>query len=136
MRTNGGLIRGPGTGTSDSILAQLNTGGLIRVSNNEGIVTEKGMSRIGLSGLDAINKGYASGGLPLPGAAVAAIGSTAKGDGGGASGRPLEIHVHAGDGSSKVFPGGTIPHSVAERLSQESALYRLASGGIRSAAQS
>jgi len=48
----GGVIRGPGTGTSDSILA--------RVSNGEGIVTARAMSREGVAKLDALNAGQAT----------------------------------------------------------------------------
>jgi hypothetical protein len=55
----GGVIRGPGTGTSDSILA--------RVSNNEFIVTAKAHAAVGTAFLDAVNAGnvraFADGGL-------------------------------------------------------------------------
>lgn len=64
----GGVIRGPGTGTSDSIVA--------RVSNGEGIVNARAMRKLGSRGLDAINKGkvphFAAGGTirPLAGATI------------------------------------------------------------------
>lgn len=62
----GGLIRGPGTSTSDSILA--------RLSNNEYVINAAAVSRVGVGFLDAINGlgsmptishryGYADGGL-------------------------------------------------------------------------
>lgn len=46
----GGLVRGPGTGTSDSILAWL--------SNGEGVVTAKGMSNGGGAVVAALNAGW------------------------------------------------------------------------------
>ena len=55
----GGMIQGPGTGTSDSIPGQIMQNGQpveeIKVSNGEGIVTKAGMGRIGEEGLDMIN---------------------------------------------------------------------------------
>jgi hypothetical protein len=61
----GGLISGPGTGTSDSILAGTDNGGLLRVSNGEYIVNAADTAKnLGL--LEAINSGavtgFASGG--------------------------------------------------------------------------
>jgi len=52
---DGGAVYGPGTGTSDSIPAML--------SNGEYVLTANATSAIGVSNLDRINKGYASGGL-------------------------------------------------------------------------
>nr|WP_284700761.1 phage tail tape measure C-terminal domain-containing protein [Robbsia betulipollinis] len=46
---DGGAIVGPGTGTSDSILA--------RVSNGEGILTADAMKRFGVANLEAMNNG-------------------------------------------------------------------------------
>jgi lambda family phage tail tape measure protein len=72
----GGLITGPGTGTSDSILA--------RLSNGEGVVTAAGMKRIGVPGLNAINgtgggmARFATGGVVGPGAVAS---STSGGSG-------------------------------------------------------
>lgn len=64
-KASGGLISGPGTGTSDSIPAITNTGGLLRVSNKEFIVNAVDTAEnLGL--LEAINsgayRGFASGG--------------------------------------------------------------------------
>lgn len=66
----GGLIRGPGTGRSDSILAMLSNGkGAIRVSNKEFIVNAAATSQW-LPELAAINSGrmrkFAGGGLIAP----------------------------------------------------------------------
>lgn len=46
---DGGLIRGPGTGTSDSILAYL--------SNGEGVIKERSMAMVGEPFLNALNAG-------------------------------------------------------------------------------
>ncbi|WP_242414365.1 hypothetical protein [Sphingomonas panni] len=66
----GGLIRGPGTGRSDSILAMLSNGkGAIRVSNKEFIVNAAATAQW-LPELAAINSGrlkkFAGGGLIAP----------------------------------------------------------------------
>ena len=107
---SGGIIRGPGSGTSDSILA--------RVSNGEGIVSAAGMSRLGVAGLDAIN-GYATGGL---------VGSFAGGGVvSGGSGRTVDVHLHVG---GNAYPA-VMRESVAERFVQESIINRMASGGRR-----
>jgi hypothetical protein len=131
-KAEGGVIRGPGTGTSDSILARLDSGGLIRVSNGEGIVTADGMGRIGVSGLDRINKGFADGGVPLPAAASAAVSSDTASGSSSSSGRTVELNINVG---GKSYPA-QMHESVADRLATESAMYLLASGGGRSAAQS
>jgi TP901 family phage tail tape measure protein len=59
---DGGKISGPGTGTSDSILA--------RVSNDEYIVSAKGVRSVGVNVLDQINSGklpkFAKGKRPKP----------------------------------------------------------------------
>lgn len=67
---DGGLIRGPGTGRSDSILAMLSNGkGAIRVSNKEFIVNAAATAQW-LPELAAINSGrlkkFAGGGLIAP----------------------------------------------------------------------
>lgn len=63
----GGRISGPGTGTSDSIPAITNTGGLLRVSNGEFIVNALS-ARKNLPLLEMINssRGYAAGGQVDP----------------------------------------------------------------------
>lgn len=57
----GGLIKGPGTGTSDSIMAvvdsakKFNTGGMIRVSNNEYVMRAKAVKDYGVGFMNAVN---------------------------------------------------------------------------------
>jgi hypothetical protein len=58
-KANGGLIKGPGTGTSDSIRASLNyaNGGHINVSNGEYIQRASAVSKYGVDFMNAINSG-------------------------------------------------------------------------------
>jgi len=58
-RAAGGLLRGPGSGTSDSILA--------RVSNGEYVIRAAAVKQYGVGFFDALNaKRYASGGVVTP----------------------------------------------------------------------
>jgi hypothetical protein len=61
-KANGGLIRGPGTGRSDSIKATLGYagGGSLRVSNGEFIVKAASVRDYGLNAMNAVNNGTAS----------------------------------------------------------------------------
>lgn len=65
-----GMIRGPGTGTSDSILAIVGGRKPVRISNGESIVNERA-TREYWPIIDAMNKGrlprFATGGLPVSG---------------------------------------------------------------------
>ena len=61
---SGGLLRGPGTGTSDSIIGMYSNGGMVRVSNGEYIVNADTVSKLGVPFFDRIN-GMKSGGLML-----------------------------------------------------------------------
>ena len=63
-KASGGLLVGPGTGTSDSMIARFNNGGMVRVSNGEYIVNADTVSRLGVPFFDRIN-GMKSGGLML-----------------------------------------------------------------------
>ena len=58
----GGLIRGPGTGISDSIKATLGYagGGSVRVSNGEYVVKASSVRDYGVKAMDAINNGTAT----------------------------------------------------------------------------
>lgn len=56
--TKSGVIKGPGTSTSDSIMAYVaNLGRIINISNAEGVLTGKAMHNIGTSALEALNAG-------------------------------------------------------------------------------
>lgn len=54
---DGGYIEGPGSGTSDSILAVLGSGAMARVSNTEYVVRASSVRKYGLGLLDALNEG-------------------------------------------------------------------------------
>jgi hypothetical protein len=60
-KANGGLIRGPGTGRSDSIRATLGYagGGSIRVSNGEFVVKASSVKDYGVTAMNAVNNGTA-----------------------------------------------------------------------------
>ena len=60
-KANGGLIKGPGTGRSDSIKATMGyaDGGSIRVSNGEFIVKAASVRDYGLNAMNAVNNGTA-----------------------------------------------------------------------------
>jgi len=60
-KANGGLIKGPGTGRSDSIRATLGYagGGSIRVSNGEFVVKASSVQDYGVAAMNAINNGTA-----------------------------------------------------------------------------
>lgn len=66
---NGGLVTGPGTPTSDSILELSPNGGMYRTSRREYIVQAAAVDKYGVNLLDALNAGhlklagYAKGGL-------------------------------------------------------------------------
>ncbi|RLV66357.1 phage minor tail protein [Streptomyces sp. CBMAI 2042] len=65
----GGYVQGPGSGTSDSILALLGSGARARVSNTEYVLQASAVRKYGVGMLDALNAGrlriagYAKGGL-------------------------------------------------------------------------
>jgi hypothetical protein len=60
-KANGGLIKGPGTGRSDSIKATLGYagGGSLRVSNGEFIVKASSVKDYGINAMNAVNNGTA-----------------------------------------------------------------------------
>jgi hypothetical protein len=100
----GGMIRGPGTGTSDSIIA--------RVSAGEYIVRAKAVRRLGLRTLNAINAGrlpgFAAGGL-----VARSVPSFAPASAGGDSNSKKAFDLVIG---GEVFEGLLAPESVATKL--------------------
>ena len=78
-KASGGLLVGPGTGTSDSILARYANGGMLRVSAGEYITKASSVSRYGTAFMDSINQGtfnpkFATAGAPSIPAASGTIG--------------------------------------------------------------
>ncbi|MEU7240329.1 phage tail protein [Streptomyces sparsogenes] len=63
MYPNGGYVTGPGTGTSDSILAAFSNGAISRISNTEYVMRAAAVAKYGVGFMDAVNTGR----LRLPG---------------------------------------------------------------------
>jgi hypothetical protein len=89
---SGGLVRGPGTGTSDSILARLSAG--------EFVVNSARVRQVGLGFLQRLN-GFADGGL-VPSMAFASGGLVPSAAGGRA------VHLHLGGGSFALSGSGSV----------------------------
>lgn len=97
----GGYVQGPGSGTSDSILALMGSGGIARVSNTEYVIRAAAVQKYGLGFLDDVNSGrlkiagYARGGnVQAPWASMLTSPSrpgagTASGEGG----QPIVIQL-------------------------------------------
>lgn len=113
----GGVIQGPGTGTSDSILARVGRG-IIRVSAGEGIVNARSMARMGAGMLNAINNGFvprfAEGGL-VGGALQPAMAMAGADFGGGASGAAVNLFLPNGD----MIPMRTTSGGVGKLLNSD-----------------
>lgn len=108
-----GPVRGPGTSTSDSILALL--------SNNEYVVRARAVAKYGRSFLDAVNSGrlslsnlagYAAGGLVTQMPALALPGGTSS-DGPARALRPMNISI-----GGEMFEGLLAPETVANKMSR------------------
>lgn len=107
----GGHIRGPGTGTSDSIAAWL--------SNNEYVVKAKSVAKYGVGFMNAINSGrfkmprFSTGGLNL----ISPTPRTHYADGGpvqtGGGMRPLSLSLFG-----ETFDGLMMPDNVADRMAK------------------
>jgi hypothetical protein len=54
---DGGYVQGPGTGTSDSILAMFGSGAMARISDSEYVVRAAAVRKYGVQVLDALNSG-------------------------------------------------------------------------------
>jgi hypothetical protein len=103
----GGYIRGPGTGTSDSILA--------RLSNGEFVMNAGSVRRWGVGLMHSLNNSFASGGLVnVPGFAA-----------GGMTGTP--VHLHLG---GQVF-ATSASQSVASALVSEAHRQAMTSAGVK-----
>jgi hypothetical protein len=124
----GGIIRGAGTGTSDSITA--------RLSNGEGILTAAAVRKYGANFVHSLNrlaKGYATGGI-VGGASTGEIASRALGLGpkpAAASPQPARVRIING-----IDPSVTTSHMdsaegeqvIENIISRNSARFRLAMG--------
>jgi TP901 family phage tail tape measure protein len=57
MFPDGGYVQGPGSGTSDSILALMGSGAMARVSNTEYVMKAEAVRKYGVKFFDALNEG-------------------------------------------------------------------------------
>ncbi|TGZ14753.1 hypothetical protein DV517_62360 [Streptomyces sp. S816] len=70
----GGYVQGPGSGTSDSILAYMGSGAVAAVSNTEYVVKSDAVRKYGVKMLDALNSGR----LPVAHLAKGGLSQSAK----------------------------------------------------------
>jgi hypothetical protein len=112
---SGGMVRGPGTGTSDSILARLSAG--------EFVMRAAAVNRLGAGFMSAIN-GFADGGMVMPSRGIPSFANgglvTA-----GAGGTP--VHLHLG-GHSFALSGN---EGVVSALVTEAHRHKIRSAGIK-----
>jgi hypothetical protein len=112
---SGGMVRGAGSGTSDSILA--------RVSNGEFVMRAAAVNRLGASFLSRLN-GFADGGMVMPSRSIPSFaGGGLVGEAYG--GRP--VHLHLG-GHSFALSGNS---SVVDSLVSEAHRQRMRSAGTK-----
>ena len=135
----GGTIRGPGTGTSDSITMALSPGGFVlnasatsrlaRVSNGERYFTPEETGRIGLGNLMAINQHLADGGEIdtgswFPSQRTPSLPS-APNSGGSGSGSPIHLTLASGHTVSGTITG----EEIVRKLRHESVRYQQSRAG-------
>jgi len=113
VMASGGYVRGPGTGTSDSILA--------RLSNGEFVINAGAVQRLGTGFLHSLNS-FASGGLvgmpPIRFAAGGLASATA-------GGRPVHLHL----GSRSFALSGS--SGVVDSLVSEANWQQMRSAGVK-----
>jgi hypothetical protein len=109
----GGFVRGPGSGTSDSILARLSAG--------EFVVNSARVRQVGLGFLQRLN-GFADGGFVGPGPLRFATGGLVPSAGGGRA-----VHLHLGS-SSFALSGHD---SVVEALVSAAHSQQIRSAGVK-----
>lgn len=92
---SGGLVQGPGSGTSDSIIA--------RLSRGEFVVSARSAARFGIGNLHAINSGMSMPGFASGGLVGAAAGVAGASSGGGS----LYLSLDSGSTYQGPFSGGS-----------------------------
>ncbi|TPG50670.1 phage tail tape measure protein [Rhodanobacter glycinis] len=85
---DGGRINGPGTGTSDSILA--------RLSNGENVITEKATSYYGQKFMDDVNN------MRLPRFAQGGPVGSSAGAGGAVASQPITVNIYGAQDGARV----------------------------------
>jgi len=111
---SGGMVRGPGSGTSDSILA--------RVSNGEFIMRAAAVNRLGTGFLSRLN-GFADGGMVMPSRGIPSFagGGLVEASGG------TPVHLHLGS-HSFALSGNS---SVVSSLVTEAHRHRMRAAGTK-----
>jgi len=112
----GGMIHGPGTGTSDSILA--------RLSNGEFVMRAAAVRTLGAGFLANLNR-FAGGGMVMPSRGIPSFANGGIVAAGAGTGRA--VHLHLG-GSEFALSG---PGGVVDALVTEASRQRMRSGGLK-----
>lgn len=109
FHADGGAIRGPGTGTSDSIPAML--------SNGEYVIKASAVQQIGIPALDAINSGRAvhSAARFATGGAVGSASTSAFNQQGGSMSLNIPVTIEGGSGDASQAMAGA---EFVKRLTQ------------------
>lgn len=97
---SGGMVRGPGSGTSDSILA--------RVSNGEFVMRAAAVTRVGAGFLSRLN-GFADGGMVMPSRSIPSFASGGLVE---ASAGGTPVHLHLGNRSFALSGNNTVVDSL------------------------
>jgi hypothetical protein len=123
-----GVVRGPGTSTSDSILALL--------SNNEFVMRARAVRKYGLSFMRAVNsgvldlsslRGFAMGGhVSIPSLSIPAFAGGGSPEGGSSSLRPMTFVI-----GGEIFEGMMAPAHVASKLERYATSKNTQSAGRR-----
>lgn len=112
----GGMIRGPGSGTSDSILA--------RLSNGEFVMRAAAVRTLGAGFLSTLNR-FAGGGMVMPSRGIPSFANGGIVAAGAGTGRAVHLHL-GGHEFALSGPGGVVDALVTEASRQ-----RMRSGGLK-----
>ena len=112
----GGMIHGPGSGTSDSILA--------RVSNGEFVMRAAAVRNLGAGFLSTLNR-FAGGGMVMPSRGIPSFANGGLVTAGAGTGRAVHLHL-GGHEFALSGPGGVVDALVTEASRQ-----RMRSGGLK-----
>jgi hypothetical protein len=112
----GGAVRGPGTGTSDSILA--------RLSNGEFVMRAAAVRTLGAGFLSTLNR-FAGGGMVMPSRGIPSFANGGLVTAGAGTGRAVHLHL-GGHEFALSGPGGVVDALVTEASRQ-----RMRSGGLK-----
>lgn len=112
----GGAVRGPGTGTSDSIMA--------RLSNGEFVMRAAAVRHWGAGFMSNLNR-FAGGGMVMPSRGVPSFADGGLVAAGGGTGRA--VHLHLGGHEFALSGASSVVDSLVTAASQQ----RMRSGGLK-----